>query len=211
MKAGSNTQELPGASVLGLLSNPGEINLHTSSVSYSGTDVSDFTAETRIRMDLGTAGGEYGFVLRGGTPAFNDYNDWMNALYVGIVQGYDVSLNQVTCASIGKYVNGVWTSLGGICSPAILFDDWNTLKVYMKGSILKVYVNDALLLNKVVTWQSSGKLGVYSYAVDKLAASSTYVDWVTFGGPVLSSTAVDLQSAEDDSALIDEIRKKHLP
>ena len=94
-----------------------------------------------------------------------------------------------------------------MCSPTILFDDWNTLRVYMKGTTIKVYVNDNLLLSRVVSWAPSGRFGIYSYGFDQVTPYTTDVDWVSIGGPVEVSGMANLEAAEDQSTLVEEIRK----
>jgi hypothetical protein len=94
----------------------------------------------------------------------------------------------------------------GNCSSVIHFDDWNTLRVYMNGFVLKVYVNDNLLLSRVVSWAPSGKVGIYSYGFDTVTPYETNVDWVSVSGPIDVYGATNLESAEDQSALVDEIR-----
>ena len=89
---------------------------------------------------------------------------------------------------------GAWGYLGGSCGEAA-YGDWNSLKVYAKGTTWKFYVNDYLILSTSVSSITSGRLGVVSWGQ---SAADTFVDEASAGMPVVPtalSMSLSAQSA----------------
>jgi hypothetical protein len=181
----------------GNLTNSGVAGGYTSSASYSAANFDDFTYTAKLKMNAPASNQSnvYGMVLRG-TPAFDSLNDWTNAIYFGVEQFVYYGSN-LSCFNVFKIVNGKWTSQTPngywYCYSSINYADYNEFKVYAKGSLMKFYINDTLLLSKSISGLSSGRLGVFSWGGS--SAMATYVDWATAGAPVLpSSSEVQLQA-----------------
>jgi hypothetical protein len=187
----------------GYLYNNGLSNGYTSSASYGGATFNDFTYEARLKMDAPERQDYpniYGLVLRG-TPAFDGWNDWINAYYFEVFQINSSYWGETAaCYGVKKITNGKWTFLtpfdGWWCYPWINYADYNTLKVYMKGSTLKFYVNGNLVLSKSFSGPVSGRLGVYSTSWDEYNNQSTYVDWAVAGMPLLPTSAAEVRASD---------------
>ncbi len=178
----------------GSLSTAGMAGGYSTSANYSAADFGDFTYEADMRMDAPASGesNTYGLVLRG-TPSFDAWNDWTSGVYFTVRQVNDsLTSTQYACALAYKIISGRWYYLGGSCAEAV-YGDLNNLKVYAKGSTMKFYVNDYLILSKSVSGLSGTKLGVVSWGESVTGAS---VDAALAGAPVqpVAATALSLSA-----------------
>ncbi len=182
----------------GYLKNPGSTGQMTSSVSYSGGLVTDTTYEARIKTDFGSLGSVFGLLLRGDASSVSMYNDWKYAYDVYVTQEYDVSYAlYYSCIGIRRVINGYGTTIGSTCWTGLVNSGgWNNLKVYLKGSTIKVYVNDTLVLSKTISGRTSGSFGIYSWAINGSEALKTEVDWAKAGMPLLPAAMSIPQGAQ---------------
>ena len=150
----------------GYLVNDGVVDSwDTSSIAYSSY-FSNFTVESRMKMDEGTNGSEagyYGLIIRG--------KQWGGTYLTEYTGGYTFQISQQNGTGFGcfsvrvyNYKNFDYTELGGFCDPIIHASDWNTLRVSANGKYLKFFVNDTLLWRGVNTTYSSGRVGVFSWS-----------------------------------------------
>jgi hypothetical protein len=172
----------PWSVASGNLSTNGAENWETSSASYGGDDFKDYTYSARVKMGAPELNNDnmHGLVLRG-TPTFNSWNDWTNGYYFSIIQFNDSANGDAACTTVFKIVNGKWTNLSGqyiYCYDFINYGDYNTMSVYMKGRVMKFYINDYLVLSKTVSGPASGRLGVFQYSG---SARAMNVDWAQAG------------------------------
>jgi hypothetical protein len=172
----------------------------TSSAGYAGMTFTNFTYEARMKMTFYSnysgnnddINNVYGLFVRG-TPTFNSMNDWKNGYYFLIGQVHDSTNNaNYACYNVYKISNWTMTSLTSQgywwCSTAINFNDWNTLKVYAKGTKLNFYINDSLVISKTVSGPTSGEIGVVTWR-PRWMLEPIYVDWAVAGAPVLPTAA----------------------
>jgi len=170
----------------GSLYTNGLADVYTSSASYNNAEFKDFTYTARVKMDEPAIGyvNVNGLVLRG-TPSFNSLNDWENAYYVAIVQINAPENDFVAaCPSAWKIVNGKWTSLQREwwCEDYYNYAGYNEITAYMKGTTLKFYINDYLVLSKSITGPVKGRLGVFQFSS---SAKRMDVDWAMAGMPAV--------------------------
>ena len=141
----------------------------------------------------------YGLVVRG-TPVFDEvWNDWTSGYYFFIDQGYDVDTSDYeSCYEVFKLSPDYWTYVTGACywadSSPINFDDWNTVKVYAKGTSMKFYINDYLMWSSTVSGPTSGRIGVFTWT-EGTQPETTYVDWAVAGMAVLPTAAEQVAPA----------------
>lgn len=154
-----------------------------SSASYGEDDFSDFTYEVKMKMLDPRGVGEdedinsYGLVLRG-TPSFDSNNDWMNGIYF-IIEQDNSDEGKYATVQVSKVVNGTRTLLGGFYMANYV--NWNTFKVYARGSSVSFYMNNVLVLTATIKEFKSGRLGVVSKGD---VNESVYVDWAKASLPV---------------------------
>ncbi len=161
----------------GNLTNPGTTDNYITSSSYDATVFSDLVIETRLKMADGVGGSGYGLMLRGDPSNLGSYNLWNDGYLVWIEQ-YEGSGS----VSVYKYISGTQTLVGYKYSSLVQYEDWNNIKVYLKGSTIKVYLEDSLLLNYSISGRTSGYVGLVSetFGYD---AVPFYADWVKISKP----------------------------
>ena len=161
----------------GYLTNPGTTDNKVTSISYDTTDFTDLVIEARMKMAEGAGGSGYGLMLRGNPSNLGSYDLWNDGYLVWIDQ-YSGSGS----ASVYKYISGTSTLVGYAYTPLVHYGDWNNVKVYLKGTTIKVYLDNSLLLTYTISGRTSGYVGLVSetYGYD---AVPFYADWVKISKP----------------------------
>jgi hypothetical protein len=181
----------------GTLNTNGQIDGYASQASYGTTSFSNFNFETRMRMGAYGLGGFYGLVIRG---SLQDSIYWKTYYLAGITQEkYNGSY--YGCVYLLKSVNFKLSMVKYNCQVPINIGSYNNLKVYVKGTTLKYYVNDSLAISSSITGASSGLIGFNSWAwVDDNGSAiplGTTVDWVRAGLPQLPTSTASISANEN--------------
>ena len=161
----------------GYLTNPGTTDNYITSISYDTTVFNDLVIETRLKMADGAGGSGYGLMLRGDPSSLGSYNLWNDGYLVWIEQ-YSGSGS----VSIYKYTSGTSTLVGYTYTSLVNYEDWNNVKVYLKGTTIKVYLDNNLLLTKTISGRTSGYIGLISETFENDTVPF-YADWVRISRP----------------------------
>ncbi len=179
----------------GTIYNNGNVNSENTKTIWKHASVfNDFSAETRLKLDPGTAGstgGFYGMAVRAG-GGINSWGDWNKGYYFGISQENG---NSTGCFRIYSLKGSAWSIISGYCDPIIVGNDWNTLSVSAQGKNLRFYINDLLVWQGTDSTYTSGTVGLFNYSYMDDYGSGTpgkfTVDYFNFGAPIMGILSVD--------------------
>jgi hypothetical protein len=160
---------------------------------YNAANFSNFDVETIIS----TTTPHEAYLMVRGTPApLDDFMDWFSAYYFGFdVNGF---------YTVGKMVNGVWTTIQHWTFTPYLSQggNWNRLRVVASDSNLYYYINGTLIWSGVDNSLTSGQIGFelgttpsYGLWVDSVNVNSYAEDM-----PVITDTVSSEQQALNDAA-----------
>jgi hypothetical protein len=170
----------------GVWSLSGGTSIHTNGVANKWSNISynanfdNFTYSAKMKR-VSATGGSSGFWVRGKTPTFN-------ATYNAVNNAYLFLYSQNGCFSVWKHVGGaVIAKKAWTLSPSIIKNNWNTLKVIADGSVLRFYINNALVWTGVDTSFTTGQVALTMFSIS--TSERLDVDWATLGMSELYKTA----------------------
>ena len=151
---------------------------------YHNSIQSDFTYQASIFKTEDTANiydyFEFGLILRGNEPIHLSYN--------GFNSDYEFLINNGGYFSIWKTTNEYFLSIKPWTqTTAINKNDWNTVKVYAKGTTMIFYINNIPVYTGTGFTLPKGYVGVTMYQSADYN-ETLYVNWATLGKPVAGST-----------------------
>lgn len=165
-------------------------NYNYVTTGYIGSDYSTFDVQSRVYTDTPH---EAYMIVRGTPSPLNEYADWYSGYYFGF-DGYGYY-------TVGKMVNGTWTTLQPwTYTPYLNIGNWNTLRVVTAGNNLYYYINGTLIWSGVDYSLASGKVG-FELGTDP--SHSLWIDSVTlnsyYARSVDTSIVTDIVSSEQQA------------
>lgn len=130
----------------------------TRQLVYFGDEtITDFTLTVEMKLVGDTATSTAGIVFRAGNYSASSHDDYRS------LQGYYMSVNK-TQFRLEKLNYAYTTNLtNGMKVEATASDTWFTVKIVVRGNNMKVYKNDALMLDCTdATAFTAGRLGLYT-------------------------------------------------
>jgi len=157
----------------------GEANLH-SSAKYASR-YGDLTYEVRMKR-TGTCILCANYIsFRGVSSPLDAVNNWAKEYRFSFNNNGQYSVKRINGTSIAMLK--AWTA-----SPAIVVNDWNTLKVIAVGGSLKFYINGTLVFVKTDNTFRAGAVGFGFYR--DAAADIFQVDWANLATTATADPAV---------------------